>query len=540
MEDNQNSEDQSAFKKPPRPPLKKRKTKISLEKSEVNNDVRIKKGKYKGNGDDEFKPNKTMTLSENTENCDFCHATFLDSCPKCGNLAFLQDTFVEIGVENRAKLTIPNKSLVIMPSKIHGLGVFAKVTVKKGIKMGPYEGQTTRLESTKGYSWKLRNGQLVDAGDEKFSNWMRYVNCARHYKEQNLMAFQYKGGLYYRTCREIEPGQELLVYYGHSFANNLGIDIKGYFEPRLEYVVENGKFCRFCCIGYRDESLLDNHILLCKLNPDNFKQKPDKVFTCRFCHFGITDEKYFQNHEKKCEKKSQNNKENIQTIVPFVYKTSLTDHYAVGMQLVFNYEKKPKDSIQRAISLDYKQLKTNLKNETWKCLDNSKDSEEATEIFLKVLRKNIDRCSKTFNIPRNRRKRREWITQGLMNRINDRDAMFKSSSSLPQFEVLEVATSPEGEKSVIKKKYSTTYLGIHIDAHLRWDAHIGNLCWGTALTTYIKPLKVIQKRFLKVLLNKNQRYPTDLLFKEAKVLDLRQLYYLKMAIEVVRDGTSEL
>ncbi|KAL3265663.1 hypothetical protein HHI36_009867 [Cryptolaemus montrouzieri] len=73
-------------------------------------------------------------------------------------------------------------------------------------------------------------------------------------------------------------------------------------------------------------------------------------------------------------------------------------------------------------------------------------------------------------------------------------------------------------------------------SHFRYDI----LCWGTALTTYISPLKVIQKRFLKVLLNKNQRYPTELLFKEAKVLDLRQLYYLNMAIEVVRDETNEL
>ncbi|KAL3272014.1 hypothetical protein HHI36_022480, partial [Cryptolaemus montrouzieri] len=75
------------------------------------------------------------------------------------------------------------------------------------------------------------------------------------------------------------------------------------------------------------------------------------------------------------------------------------------------------------------QTSTILKNETWKCLDNSKDSEEA-EIFLKV-RESIDRCLRTFNISRNRRKRCEWITQGLMNRINDRDAMFRSARANP-------------------------------------------------------------------------------------------------------------
>ncbi|KAL3266380.1 hypothetical protein HHI36_010557 [Cryptolaemus montrouzieri] len=77
-----------------------------------------------------------------------------------------------------------------------------------------------------------------------------------------------------------------------------------------------------------------------------------------------------------------------------------------------------------------------------------------------------------------------------------------------------------------------TYFAL-AQSHFRY----GILYWGTALTTNINPLKVIQKRFLMVLLNKN-RYPTDLLFKEPKVLDLRQLYYLNMA--VVRDRRSEL
>jgi len=33
------------------------------------------------------------------------------------------------------------------------------------------------------------------------SNWMRYVNCANTETEQNLMAFQYKGGIYYRSFK---------------------------------------------------------------------------------------------------------------------------------------------------------------------------------------------------------------------------------------------------------------------------------------------------------------------------------------------------
>ena len=64
---------------------------------------------------------------------------------------------------------------------------------------------------------------VVDAIDEAESNWMRFVNCARFEDEQNLVAFQHRGKIYYRTCKPIEPGKELLVWYGDEYACNLDI-----------------------------------------------------------------------------------------------------------------------------------------------------------------------------------------------------------------------------------------------------------------------------------------------------------------------------
>ena len=54
------------------------------------------------------------------------------------------------------------------------------------------------------------------------SNWMRYVNCARNEAEQNLIAYQYRGQIYYRSIKEIQPGKELLVYYGEEYAKGVG------------------------------------------------------------------------------------------------------------------------------------------------------------------------------------------------------------------------------------------------------------------------------------------------------------------------------
>ena len=67
---------------------------------------------------------------------------------------------------------------------------------------------------------------FIDGKDESTSNWLRYVNCARTESEQNMVAFQYRGCIYYRSFRNIHPGDELLVWYGEEYAKELGIDVK--------------------------------------------------------------------------------------------------------------------------------------------------------------------------------------------------------------------------------------------------------------------------------------------------------------------------
>ena len=64
---------------------------------------------------------------------------------------------------------------------------------------------------------------FIDGADESYSNWMRFVNCARFEEEQNLMAFQLRGDIYYRSYKVIPPNTELLVWYGDDYAEDLGV-----------------------------------------------------------------------------------------------------------------------------------------------------------------------------------------------------------------------------------------------------------------------------------------------------------------------------
>ncbi|XP_008562352.1 PREDICTED: probable histone-lysine N-methyltransferase PRDM7, partial [Galeopterus variegatus] len=163
--------------------------------------------------------------------CEKCQNFFNDSCAAHGPPIFVKDSAVDKGHPNRSALTLP-PGLRIGPSGIPeaGLGVWNEASdLPLGLHFGPYEGQITEDEeaANSGYSWQITKGrncyEYVDGKDQSQANWMRYVNCARDDEEQNLVAFQYRGQIFYRTCQVIRPGCELLVWYGDEYGQELGI-----------------------------------------------------------------------------------------------------------------------------------------------------------------------------------------------------------------------------------------------------------------------------------------------------------------------------
>ena len=69
---------------------------------------------------------------------------------------------------------------------------------------------------------------------------MRYVNCSRCELEQNIVAYQYHGDIYYRICKPVEPDTKLLVWYGDEYAEQLGIplneEVEGKKNPRCPFL----------------------------------------------------------------------------------------------------------------------------------------------------------------------------------------------------------------------------------------------------------------------------------------------------------------
>ncbi|KAF5892703.1 zinc finger protein 2-like, partial [Clarias magur] len=163
--------------------------------------------------------------------CEDCRSFFISKCDVHGPALFIPDVAVPLGVADRARQTLP-PGLEIRKSGIPdaGLGVFNNGdTIPAGVHFGPYQGDTVDREEAmnSAYSWVIYEGKqpekYIDATSEVHSNWMRYVSCSRNDKEQNLVAVQYRGGILYRSCRPIAPGQELSVWYDEEYAKRAGI-----------------------------------------------------------------------------------------------------------------------------------------------------------------------------------------------------------------------------------------------------------------------------------------------------------------------------
>ncbi|XP_029443053.1 PR domain zinc finger protein 14 [Rhinatrema bivittatum] len=112
-------------------------------------------------------------------------------------------------------------------------GVFCTNIIPKGVIFGPFGGRVVNTSEIKTYDdnslmWEIfEDGQLSHFIDGRGAsgNWMALVNCARFPEEQNLTAIQCEGQIYYESCKEIGPNQELLVWYGDCYQQFLGIPI---------------------------------------------------------------------------------------------------------------------------------------------------------------------------------------------------------------------------------------------------------------------------------------------------------------------------
>ncbi|XP_078271213.1 zinc finger protein 408 [Rhinoraja longicauda] len=175
-------------------------------------------------GSERFGPTKKGFIPPNRKQqlfCEDCQDYFVKSCPVHGLPPFVKDTPVELGLPCRAFYTLP-VGLAAGPSQAqkNWLGIWCvSKALPRGIFFGPLEGKL-ECDNVVGSASFISKKLGVDGGEktgeaqvsQSLSNWMRYANKARTKEESNAAIFRFHGKIYFRVCKNIELGQELLLW----------------------------------------------------------------------------------------------------------------------------------------------------------------------------------------------------------------------------------------------------------------------------------------------------------------------------------------
>lgn len=130
------------------------------------------------------------------------------------------------------------KDLSVRPSRINGagLGLFANKFIPKGTRLGWYRGDHISRQDwidseNDDYMWMLvddyENDYYVDGRPQVRNNKLRYVNGCQtpgQVFSVNVIAYQKDDRIWYKTCRKIHEGEELIVDYGGDYWDPVSVE----------------------------------------------------------------------------------------------------------------------------------------------------------------------------------------------------------------------------------------------------------------------------------------------------------------------------
>ncbi|XP_071792029.1 uncharacterized protein [Asterias amurensis] len=179
----------------------------------------------------------------------------------------------------KAKLTLPlmlKLSETLVSSHGNRNGVIAVQSIEARCQFGPLIGKIISkddsvIETHSSRLWKIyRNGMVshcIDVSDDENCNWMIYVKLANRTSEQNLVAHQSGGQIYFITNKLIKEGEELKIWYSKDYAQWQGV-------PETP---ESSFHCTQCPMHFFQRKQLIHH-LGCK-HPDMASRR----YKCTLC-----------------------------------------------------------------------------------------------------------------------------------------------------------------------------------------------------------------------------------------------------------------
>ncbi|EMP27535.1 PR domain zinc finger protein 10 [Chelonia mydas] len=141
------------------------------------------------------------------------------------------------------------------------LGNVAESPQQMALEQGP---QADRVSLEKGdrKDRDLQEDLWFELSSEALCNWMMFVRPAQNHLEQNLVAYQYGHHIYYTTIKNVEPKQELKVWYAASYAEFVNQKIHDISEEERKVLRDQEKNwpCYECNRRFMSSEQLQQHL----------------------------------------------------------------------------------------------------------------------------------------------------------------------------------------------------------------------------------------------------------------------------------------
>ncbi|CAH2012904.1 unnamed protein product [Acanthoscelides obtectus] len=119
---------------------------------------------------------------------------------------------------------------------------------------------------------------------------------------------------------------------------------------------------------------------------------------------------------------------NFCQLIPIIYQNSISDHFSIILKVIL--DEKPSSSTPTYIQkIEESKLVAYVLNEDWSAVYGSSNVNEATDKFASTIQSHIEKS--TIKIKLTDRKRKCWITNGLLRSINHKNELFQQMLNNP-------------------------------------------------------------------------------------------------------------
>ncbi|XP_034294923.1 histone-lysine N-methyltransferase MECOM isoform X6 [Pantherophis guttatus] len=191
-----------------------------------------------------------------------------------------------------------------------GLGIWTKQKIEVGERFGPYVGEHQQSLKNINNGWEILDEHYnvkfcIDASQPDVGNWLKYIKFAGCYYQPNLVACQISDQIYYRVVRDIEAGEELLLFMKtdnylheemapdiHEERQYRCEDCDQLFESKAE-LVDHQKFP--CSTPHSAFSMVDEEFQA-KLDKENDLHDMHDIQECKECDQVFSDVQSLEKH----------------------------------------------------------------------------------------------------------------------------------------------------------------------------------------------------------------------------------------------------